>query len=104
MLAGDFFFVVVRGRVPIIDAAEPVDHAGGKEESRDQLRLAATAVTHESHVSDAGAVVHLHSAIPPAGTKTPYRASYNPRRASQSKSGGLVGLVGLVGDYADCEL
>ena len=36
VLAGDFFFVVIRDRRPVVHAAEPVDGAGVEEQRRDR--------------------------------------------------------------------
>ena len=60
VLAGDFFFVVVGHRRPVVHAAESVDGAGIEQQRGDELCLAGAAMTDEGDISDAGCVVDLH--------------------------------------------
>ena len=77
VFAGDFFVVVVGDGGAVVHLAEPVDHAGVEEHGRHQLCLAASPVTDDGHVADAGGVVDLHGAILPWGRdKAVTRASY----------------------------
>ena len=66
VLAGDFFVVEVGDGGALVDPADAIDGAGGEEQGRHQLRLAASAMSDDSHVADAGGVVDLHRGIPPA--------------------------------------
>src|SRR5262245_43801997 len=77
VLPGDFLFVVVGDGVALVHLAEAVHHAGGEQERRDQLRLAAPSVADDGDVPDVGGLVNLHSGILPAGViRTLQGASY----------------------------
>jgi hypothetical protein len=67
VLAGDFFFVEVGRRRPVVDFAEAVHGARREEHGRGELRLAASAVSDESHVPDRSGVIDLHKGQPPEG-------------------------------------
>ena len=62
-LAFDFFLVVVRRRVPIVDAAEPGRRAAGVEGRRNKRRLPRTSVSHKTDVSDRMAIVDVHELL-----------------------------------------
>ena len=66
MLAGNLFVVKVGDGGAVVHPADPIDGAGGEEQGRHQLGLAASAVSDDSHVAEAGGVVDLHTGIPPA--------------------------------------
>ena len=65
VLPGDFLFVVIRDRRPVVHTAESVDRAGVEEQRGDQLRLAGAAMTDEGDISDVGSIVDLHVGNPP---------------------------------------
>ena len=52
VLAGDLFVVEVGDGGAVVDPADAIDGAGGEEQGRHQLRLAASAVSDDSHVAD----------------------------------------------------
>ena len=66
VLAGNLFVVEVGDGGAVVHPADAIDGAGGEEQGRHQLGLAASAVSDDSHVAEAGRVVDLHRGIPPA--------------------------------------
>ena len=77
VLPGDLFFVVVGDGVALVHLPEAVHHAGGKEQRRNQLSLAASSVSDDSDIPDVGGLVDLHSGILPARViRTLQGASY----------------------------
>ena len=65
VLAGDLFVVEVGDGRAVVDLAQPVDRACDEQQCRDQLRLAASAVSYHGNVPDGGGVVDLHKGYPP---------------------------------------
>ena len=85
VLAGNLLGVVVGHGRAVVDAAQPVDHAGGEQHRRHQLRLATASVPDDGDIPDAGGVIHLHSRILRATEAVPSQSRAAQRSRYESR-------------------